>query len=71
MKKIKNFIVQALYKPSFAFILCLIFLLINLILDGTLFRIFHLNQDLRVVRNRIKHIEQKNSDIENKIKKIL
>ena len=69
IKKIKNFIVQILYRPYFTFFLCLLFLLINLILDGTLFRVFRLNQDLRVVQNRIKHIEGKNQDIEDKIKK--
>ena len=70
MKKTKNFILKALYKPSFAFLLCFLFLLINLVLDGTLFRVFRLNRDLRVVQNRIEHIEKKNLDIENKIKKV-
>ena len=69
IKKIKNFIVQILYRPYLTFFLCLLFLLINLILDGTLFHVFRLNQDLRVVQNRIKHIEEKNQDIEDKIKK--
>ena len=69
MKRIKNFIIKTLYKPSFAFILCLLFLLINLVLDGTLFRVFRLSQDLKIVKNRTEHIERKNSDIEDKIKK--
>ena len=70
MKKTKNFIVKALYKPSFAVLLCFLFLLINLVLDGTLFRVFRLNRDLRVIQNRIEHIEKKNLDIEDKIKKV-
>ena len=49
--------------------LCLLFLLINLILDRTLFQIFGLNQNLRVIQNRIDYIGQKNLKIENKIKK--
>lgn len=69
MKKIKNLIVKILYRPYFAFLLCLFFLLINLVLDGTLFRVFRLNQELRLVRYRIEYIEKKNLDVENKIKK--
>ena len=51
------------------FILCLLFLLVNLILDGTLFQIFSLNQDLRVVKNRIHYIEKKNLQIKSKMEK--
>lgn len=69
MKKIKNFLFQILYKPITVFLLCLLFLLINLILDGTLFQIFGLNQDLRVIQNRIDYIEKKNLKIEDKINK--
>ena len=68
LKKIKNFIVKILYEPYLTFLLCLLFLFINLVLDGTLFRVFLLNRDLRVVRNHIEHIEKKNQDVENKIK---
>lgn len=69
MKKTRNFIAKALYKPYFIFLLCLLFLLINLILDSTLLRVFRLNQDLRIVKNRIEYIKEKNLDIENKIKR--
>ena len=69
MRQSKNPIVKILYRPYFAFLLCLFFLLINLILDGTLFHVFRLNQELRVVRYRIEHLEKKNLDIENRIKK--
>ncbi len=68
-KKIKLFISKALYKPSLVFLFCLLFLFVNLILDGTLLRVFRLNQDLRIVKNRIKYIEKKKLDVENKIKK--
>ena len=69
MRKLKNFLFQILYKPFAVFILCLLFLLINLILDRTLFQIFGLNQNLRVIQNRIDYIGKKNLKIENKIKK--
>ena len=69
MKKIKKFISQSLYRPYFVFLLCLLFLLINLGLDGTLFRVFRLNQDFQVVQNRIRHIEGKNLKVKTKIKK--
>ena len=38
-------------------------------MDGTLLRVFRLNQDLRIVKNRIEYIKSKNLDIESKIKK--
>ena len=69
MKKIKKFIFQSLHQPYFAFLLCLLFLFINLVLDGTLFRVFRLNRDLQVVKNRIRHIEEKNQQLEDKIQK--
>lgn len=65
----KKIIFKGLYRPYFIFLIGLGFLFINLILDGTLFRIFRLNQDLQIVRNRIEYIEKKNKDIEYKIKK--
>jgi len=46
-----------------------LFLFVNLVLDGTLFRVFRLNRDLRIVKNRIEHIQKKNQDVEDKIKK--
>lgn len=69
MKRIKNLIVKILYRPYFTFLLCLLFLFINLIADGTLFRVFRLSRDLKVVQNRIDHIDKKNQEIENKIQK--
>ena len=65
----KNFVGKVLYRPYFIFLFCLLFLLVNLVLDGTLLRVFRLSQDLRIVRNRIEFLEKKNQDIENKIKK--
>ena len=69
MKRIKKFINQLLYKPYLVFLFCLGFLFINLILDGTLFQALSFNRDLRVVQNRIKHIEGKNKELKKKIKK--
>lgn len=69
MQKIKDFISKTLYRPYFVFLVCLLFLLINLILDGTLLRVFRLSQDLSIIKNRIEYIELKNLDIEDKIKK--
>lgn len=69
INKAKKIIVKILYKPYFTLLFCFFFLFINLILDSTLFRIFHLNQNLRVIQNRIEHIEKQNKNIEDKIKK--
>lgn len=69
MKKIKDFLFQILYKPFTVFILCFLFLLVNVILDSTLFQIFGLNQDLRVIQNRINYIKEKNLKIKKRIKK--
>ena len=60
---------KILYKPFFVFLACLLFLLINLVFDKTLFQVFSLNQDLRIVKNRIQYLKKKNLDIEKKIKK--
>ena len=67
MKKIKNFALEILYKPFFVFLLSLIFLFINLILDGTLFKALHLSHSLKIVRHRIEIMEKKTMDIEKKI----
>ncbi len=69
MLKIKLLIVKALYRPYFAGLLCLLFLLVNLIFDGTLFRVFRLNRDLRLIRYRIEYMAGKNLDLKNKIKR--
>lgn len=69
MKAIKTLVAKILYRPYITFLLCLLFLFFNLVLDRTLFRAFHLNRDLRIVKNRIEHIKGKNRDTKNKIKK--
>ena len=65
----KPLIAKMLYKPYLTLLLCLLFLSVNLVLDRTLFRAFLLNRNLRVVKNRIQHLQDKNQDIEDKIKK--
>ena len=69
MRQIKKIIAKILDKPSWALLVCLVFLFLNLVADGTLFRVFRLNQDLRIVQNRIKYLNTKNQDLKNKIKK--
>ena len=69
MKKIRNFIAKALYKPYKVFLLCLLFLTVNLILNGSLLHVFRLYRDLRIVQNRIEHIEEKDKELEIKIQK--
>lgn len=68
MKKIITALSLCLYKPYYVFLFCLCFLALNIILDGTLFQIFKLNQDLRIVQNRIELFETKNKDLKEKIK---
>ena len=69
IKKIKKIIAQFLYRPYLVFLFCLAFLFINLVLDGTLFQAFRFSRDLRVVQNRIQHLERKNEELKEKIKK--
>ena len=57
------------YRPFYVFVLCCIFLLVNLVFDGTLFHVFRLNRDLRVVRNRVSHLERKTHFVKEKIRK--
>ena len=69
MKKIQKFITEFLYRPYLVFLFCLGFLFINLILDGTLFQALRFSRDLKVVQNRIHHLEGKNKELEAKIQK--
>ncbi|MBC6415433.1 MAG: septum formation initiator family protein [Bdellovibrionales bacterium] len=61
-------LIGILYKPYLTFLLCLVFLTINLIFRGTLFQVFKLNQDLKIVKNRIVFLEKQNKKIKEKIK---
>ena len=69
MKKIKKFILNILYRPKMVFLLCLLFLFFSLVVDGSLFQLFGLSRDLRVIRHRIEYIKAGNQNIEQKIKK--
>ena len=69
MKSIKNLVLKVLYRPYIAFLFCLGFLFLNLVIDGTVFRIFKLNQSLKVLQNRTSELEKKQAEIERKIKK--
>ena len=73
---IKNFQKQTLqrfvwflYQPYLVFLLCLVFLSLNLVFNGTLFRAFRLSQDLKIVKNRIQHVQNQTEDLKIKIKK--
>ncbi len=69
MKKAKKIILNILYRPKLVFLLCLLFLFFNLIGNGSLFQLFGLSRDLRIIRHRIEHIKALNQNIEHKIKK--
>ena len=68
-KKLLQKFVWLLYQPYFVFLLCLLFLSLNLVFNGTLFRIFRLNQDLKIVNNRIQHTQNQTEELKLKIKK--
>lgn len=68
-KKLLQKFVWLLYQPYFVFLLCLFFLSLNLVFNGTLFRIFRLNQDLKIVKNRIQHTQNQTEELKLKIKK--
>lgn len=65
MKTLREFF----YRPLYVFIFCGLFLLLNLVFEGTLFQVFRLNRDLRVLKNRVRLLESKNRLIKEKIKK--
>ena len=69
MKKIGKLINIFLKNPFYVFIFCSCFLAVNLIFDGTLFQIFRLNRDVRIVKNRIELFQNKNEMIKQQIKK--
>lgn len=68
IKKTKRSINNILKKPFYVFMLCLAFLTISLVFDGTLFQIFRLSRDVRILDNRIKLFTGKNELIKQKIK---
>ena len=71
IKFFKNKIRKIFYYPIYTGIFCLIFLAVNLIFDGTLFQIFRLGRDLKIMKNRIHYIDQKNQALEKKRKSFL
>ena len=62
-KKIRNFF----HRPLYVLIICAVFLAFNLLIDGTLFQIFHLGRDLKIIQNRTRHLQEKNEVIKRKI----
>lgn len=68
MKQLQKKIVSFLYQPYFVFLFCLVFLSLNLVFNGTLFRIFRLSQDLKIVQNRIQHTQKQTEELKIKIK---
>ena len=67
-KRALNKFVNLLYQPYLIFLLCLVFLSLNLVFNGTLFRIFRLGQDLKIVKNRIQHTQNQTEELKVKIK---
>lgn len=57
------------YRPLYVLIFCGVFLLVNLVFEGTLFQVFRLNRDLIVLKNRVQLLERKNHLIKEKIKR--
>jgi len=68
-KKLLRKWVWLLYQPYFVFLLCLVFLSLNLVFNGSLFRIVRLSQDLKIVQNRIQHTQKQTEELKLKIKK--
>lgn len=73
MKQIQNRLLKKfvwlLYQPYFVFLLCLVFLSLNLVFNGALFQVVRLNQDLKIVKKRIEHTKNQTEDLKIKIKK--
>ena len=65
----KRAVAKALYRPYIVFLLCLLFLSVNLIFDGALFRVFRMSRDLRIMRNRIQFMEARHESLKDKIQK--
>ena len=68
-KQVFETLVRFIYQPYLIFLFCLVFLSLNLVLNGTLFRVFRLNQDLKIVNNRIQHTQEQTEELKLKIKK--
>ena len=67
MKKKISKIKNLFHRPFSIFVICMVFLVFNLLIDGTLFQIFHLGRDLRVIQNRTEDLQEKNKIIKRKI----
>lgn len=67
---IRNFSVtkKVLHNPYYVFIFCLIFLAINLLVDGAFLQIFQFSRDLKIVRNRVEDIRTNNQKLKQSIK---
>ena len=63
VKKIRNFF----HRPFYVLVICSVFLVFNLLIDGTLFQIFSLGRDLRIIQNRTQDLQEKNKMINRKI----
>ena len=71
IKKIKNRLNKFFYQPFYIFLACLVFVLLNLLIDGTLFQAFNLVRDLSIVENRIEYIKKKNQTLLKDKKQVL
>ena len=68
MKKIEKLFHLFFKRTFYVVIFCFLFLLFNIILDGTFFQILYLSRDVRILRNRIELFENKNEYIKKQIK---
>ena len=54
-------------RPFHILLICAVFLIFNLFIDGTLLHIFRLGRDLRIIQNRTHHLQEKNKEVKARI----
>lgn len=70
MRKIVYFIKQCLDHPLWLLIFCSCVVCMHLVLDGSFMRMWHLYNSRKVLENRIKDIQTKNTLVKERLKKM-
>ena len=70
MRKIVYFIKQCLDHPFWLLIFCSCVVCMHLVLDGSFMRMWHLYNSRKILENRIKDIQTKNTLVKERLKKM-
>ena len=70
MKKLYRFVLQFLHRPVWVIIACGILMSAHIVFDGTLWQIYSLSKNRKVLELRIDMIHKKNKEVEGNLKKL-